>query len=180
VPGQSKAHVATGAALIDLGVVRGAYGVKGWIKITPFSTDADTLMRSRQWWLRTEGVSPRLLEVESARKHSGNIVAKWVDFDVPEQCEALKGSTVAVDRSAFPPLAEGEAYWVDLVGARVVNRAGVLLGQVQGVLSNSAQDLMTVKTEAGAVMLIPMVAEYVDSIDAKVGMVRVDWEMDWS
>ena len=32
------------------------------------------------------------------------------------------------------PLAEGEIYWDDLAGLRVMNRAGVVLGDVQGVV----------------------------------------------
>lgn len=163
-----------------MGVVRGAYGIKGWIRVTPFSTDAEALTQSRRWWLKSEGLPPQPLEVEAVRRHSGSILAKWVGLDVPEQCEALKGSTIALERAEFPRLPEGEAYWVDLIGARVVNRAGVILGEVAGVQDNRAQDLMAVKTAAGELLLIPMVANFIDAIDAKSGEVRVDWEPEWS
>lgn len=146
----------------------------------PFSTDAAALMQSRQWWLKLPGAPSQPVTVEAARRHSGNVVAKWAGFDVPEQCEALKGATIAVDRATFPPLRDGEVYWVDLIGARVVNRAGVVLGEVQGVQEHGAQDLMAVKTAASGVLLIPMVAAYIDAIDAQEGVVRVDWEPDWS
>ena len=167
------------AVLVDVGVVRGAYGLKGWVKVTPFSIDAAVLMRAREWWLKTEAAAPRLVKVEAARRHSGNIVAKWGGFDVPEPCEVLKGSTVAVDRAAFPPLHDGEAYWIDLIGAQVVNRAGAALGEVQGVRSNGAQDLMEVRCATG-VFWVPMVAQYIDSVDAEKGVIRVDWEPGWS
>lgn len=166
-------------ALIDLGVVRGAYGVKGWVKIAPFSPDAAVLMKAREWWLTKEGSAPLQVTVETARRHSGNIIAKWSGFDVPERGDALKGATVAVDRAAFPPLPDGEIYWVDLIGARVVNRAGVELGEVKGVQNNGAQDLMSVTSAAGAVLLIPMVAEFIDAVDAQDGVIRVDWDPDW-
>lgn len=168
------------AALIDLGVVRGAYGVKGWVRVAPFSPDAAVLMQAREWWLKRDGSAPLPVTVEAARRHSGNIVAKWSGFDVPERGDALKGATVAVQRAAFPALPEGEAYWVDLIGARVVNRAGVELGQVQGVQNNGAQELMAVQSATGAVLLIPMVARFIDAIDARGAVIRVDWDPDWS
>ncbi len=169
-----------GAALVELGAVRGAYGVKGWVKVMPFSPDATVLTQAREWWLKMADAQPRRLQVQSARKHGASVIAKWDGFDVPEQCEAIKGATIAVDRAAFAPLPAGQWYWVDLIGARVVNRAEVTLGQVAGVQSNGMQDLMEVKSAAGAVLLIPMVSHYVDEVDAAHGVVRVDWELDWS
>lgn len=160
--------------------MRGAYGVKGWVKVAPFSPDATVLTQARQWWLKPLGGEPRLLQVQAARRHGGGVIAKWDGFDVPEQCDALKGATVAVDRAAFAPLPAGQWYWIDLMGAQVVNRAEVTLGQVSGVQSNGVQDLMEVKSAAGAVLLIPMVSHYIDEVDAAGGMVRVDWEADWS
>lgn len=168
--------------LVDLGAVRGAYGIKGWIKIAPFSPDADALLRAREWWLSAEGHAPRALQVQSVRRHGAAVIAKWEGFEVPEQCDALKGTTVAVDRAVFAPLPKGQWYWVDLIGARVLNRAEVVLGQVTGVQSNGVQDLMEVKPEGveRGGFLIPMVSAYIDDVNVDQGMVRVDWEPDWS
>ena len=165
---------------MDLGAVRGAYGVKGWAKVAPFSPDATVLIQAREWWLKPVSGEPRVLKVQSARRHGATVIAKWDGFEVPEQCDALKGATVAVPRAAFAPLPAGQWYWVDLIGARVVNRAEVTLGQITGVQSNGVQDLMEVKSAEGALLLIPMVANYVDEVDAAHGVVRVDWEADWS
>lgn len=169
--------------LVDLGAVRGAYGIKGWVKIAPFSPDADVLLKAREWWLNAEGQAPRALQVQSVRRHGATVVAKWEGFEVPEQCNALKGTTVAVDRAVFAPLPKGQWYWVDLIGARVLNRAEVVLGQVSGVQNNGAQDLMEVKPLAdskNAGLLIPMISAYVDEVNVDQGVVRVDWELDWS
>jgi 16S rRNA processing protein RimM len=68
---------------------------------------------------------------------------------------------------------------VDLLGARVVNRAGVELGKVTGLRNNGAQDLLEVANDHQPEVLIPLVAAYVDVIDARGGLIRVDWEVDW-
>jgi 16S rRNA processing protein RimM len=105
-------------------------------------------------------------------------VAKWAGCDTPEQADRLRGAAVAVSRAEFPPVGEGEVYWVDLIGARVVNRRGVELGTVSEVLSSGMQELLEVRRD-GRALLVPMVDRYIDEIDLVQRAVRVDWEADW-
>jgi len=89
---------------------------------------------------------------------------------------------VAVARSDFPAPSRGEYYWIDLIGARVINRAGVVLGQVQGLRNNGAQDLLEVargRDSGVATILVPLVEGYVDAIEPEKGVIRVDWEANW-
>ncbi|HUL63722.1 MAG TPA: ribosome maturation factor RimM [Burkholderiaceae bacterium] len=176
--GAVGADAAPPADLVELGVIRGAYGVKGWVRIAPHDIEAAVLRATRHWWLE-QGGKVSGLEVTGVRRHGGGIVAKWVGCDDPETAERLRGAQVHVGRSDFPALAEGEFYWVDLVGARVLNRAGVELGKVTGLRNNGAQDMLEVARAEQPEVLIPLVEAYVDAIDAKGGLIRVDWEVDW-
>ena len=169
--------------LVPLGAVRGAYGVKGWARIEPFGP-ADTLLAVRDWWLQGADGSVRRLGSTGARRHGAAVLGKWEGCESPEAAEQLKGSTVAVARSQFPPLPPGEFYWVDLIGARVINRRGLVLGTVKALASNGVQDLLQVEAAgaadgAGPVILVPLVERYVDAVDLDAHEVRVDWETDW-
>jgi 16S rRNA processing protein RimM len=84
-----------------------------------------------------------------------------------------------VARAAFPVLAEGEFYWVDLIGLDVVNREQQVLGQVAAIVSNGAQELLQVEGVDG-VLLVPMVPAYVEEVDPAARRIRVDWQSDWS
>jgi len=168
--------------LVALGVVRGAYGLKGEVRIAPYAADGAVLLGQRAWWLQR--ATPQPLEIEAVRRHKDQLLAKWNGCDSPESADALKGVEVAVARSAFPPLADNEYYLADLVGARVVNRAGDELGRVQGLRSNGAQQLVEVVRDAGAggdesALLIPLVESYIDAVDVAQREVRVDWQGDW-
>ncbi len=165
------------ADLIELGAVRGAYGVKGWVRIAPHSADAEVLRATRQWWLQQRG-AVRAVEVTGLKRHSGQLLAKWPGCETPEAAEALKGATVAVARSGFPPPPQGTYYWADLIGARVVNRAGEELGTVRALSSNGAHDLLEV-VDGDAVRLVPIIETYVDEIDVAGRTIRVDWQRDW-
>lgn len=170
-------RAAARSELIELGAVRGAYGVKGWVRIEPFAADADVLRATRNWWL-LRGDVRQALAVTAVRRHGALLLAKWEGCETPEAADALKGATIAVSRADFPAPAAGQHYWVDLIGARVVNRRGVELGRVVGLRNNGAQDLLEVGA-GQATLLVPMVESYVDRVDVAAHVVEVDWEADW-
>ena len=157
--------------------MRGAYGAQGWVRIAPHSEEAEVLRATRRWWLRQHDAAVQV-EVTGVRRHAAQVLAKWSGCDTPEAANALKGATVAVARSEFPPPPKGTYYWADLIGARVVNRAGEELGRVQALRNNGAQDLLEV-IDGDVVRLVPVIAAYVDRIDVAGRTVTVDWQRDW-
>lgn len=169
------------ADLIELGAIRGAYGVRGWVRIAPHA-DGDVLAAVPQWWLVGSEGTVQCVAVEGLRRHGAAILAKWPGCESKEAADALKGLAVAVARSAFPPPAPGEHYLADLLGSRVVNRSGEVLGEVSGLRTNEAggerRQWLEV-TDHGGTRLIPLVEPYVDAVDPAAREVRVDWQRDW-
>lgn len=172
--------------LVGLGVVRGAYGVRGWVRISRYAADGSVLEAVPRWWLTEKG-PPRRLVIEELERRGESLVVKWSGCDVKEDADALKGAVVAVARSDFPPLDAGEHYWSDLAGSRVVNREGRELGRIAALRSDGKGAQWLEVQAAGGVappkgskkMLIPLVEQYVDAVDTDVGLVRVDWQEDW-
>jgi len=178
------------ADLVELGLVRGAYGLQGWARVQPYSGEAEVLRKARRWWLlrpQAQGAVPTPwgpVEVMDVRAHGAGLVAKWRGCEAPESAEAFKGWRIAVARAEFPRLPDGQYYWVDLIGACVINRSGQQLGTVRGLRNNGAQDLLEVeRADAGQTaanpILIPMVEEYVDAVDLVARQIRVDWDLQW-
>jgi 16S rRNA processing protein RimM len=169
------------ADLIELGAVRGAYGVRGWVRVAPHAADGEVLTVVPDWWLIV-GNEARCVHVAASRRHAASILAKWDGCDSKEAADALKGASVAVAREAFPALPEGVHYLSDLLGSRVVNRAGESLGEVSGLRANeaagTARQWLEV-TDGHDTRLIPLVEPYVDDVDVGARLVRVDWQRDW-
>jgi 16S rRNA processing protein RimM len=169
------------ADLIELGAVRGAYGIRGWARIAPHAADGGVLEAIDEWWLLQDG-DRRRVALEACRRHGASILAKWPGCETKEAADALRGAKVAVARERFPPLPEGEHYLSDLLGSRVVNRAGEKLGEVSGLRANEVAGVLRQwleVTDAGQTHLIPLVEPYVDEVDAAGRLVRVDWQRDW-
>jgi 16S rRNA processing protein RimM len=161
-----------------MGRVSAPYGVRGWIKVQPYSEERDALLHHVRWWIHAhEGW--RLHSVRDARLHSGAIVAQLEAIDDRETAAALRGADVGIEQSALPELKAGEHYREALVGLDVVNRAGESLGRVSAVLDSPAHALLEVVAGDGRKRLIPAVAAIVDAIDVDAGLVRVDWALDY-
>ena len=177
--------------LIELGVLRGPYGVRGWAHVRPYSADAEVLRSARRWWLAMPAdAEPRVpVAVTGVRRQGAELVAKWQGCDSPEAVQALRGARVFVARADFPEPPDGQVYWVDLIGAQVFNREGLRLGTVLQLRNNGAHDVLEVDPSAGPAsdlsekrvrtLLIPMVDAYVDRVDVEARRIDVDWQPDW-
>jgi 16S rRNA processing protein RimM len=139
-----------GERRIALAAVAGAHGVKGELRLKLFSDSIDSL--SRQERLYVGGAERRLLSVRAAGKTA---VAKLEGIADRSAAEALRGSLVEVDRSALPPLEEGEYYHSDLIGLPAFDAEGNKLGTITAVENFGAGELLEVQLDGGRASLIP-------------------------
>lgn len=177
---------------VEVGRVLGAWGVKGWVKLLPFSADPETLLSARRWFVRPAERGARVfdgdlqVQIAHVRVHADTLVAQIDAIADRDLAEALKGARIFVLREDFPALDnEDEFYWVDLLGLQVINREGVRLGVVKELISNGPQSVLVVQddaTESGekaTQRLIPFVDAYIDKVDRAAQSIHVDWQPDY-
>lgn len=162
-----------------MGEIVAAYGVRGWVRVKPFSEQPHTLLDQPTWWVRRREGDWRTLEVCEAREHSGSLIAQLDGISSRESAMQWKGALVGVPRGALPPIARGQIYQADLIGLDVVNRAGTPLGRVTAVRDFGAHPVLDVEHEGGGHRLIPFVPVYIDGVDLAAGRIDVDWEIDY-
>ena len=177
------------ADLILVGHITGAYGVQGWVRIHPYSADADALLHAKTWWLGKSS-APGIVEAEQfhdvekleAKIHGDDVVARIMGIVGRDAAESLKGHVVKIQRSHFPVLSGNEFYWLDLIGLDVVNLQGESLGVVADLIDNGAHPILkVVRTEDSAKheSLIPFVEHFVPEVDQKNKRITVDWGLDY-
>jgi 16S rRNA processing protein RimM len=166
---------------VVMGRVIGAYGVRGWVKITPLSGDPAALLGHRSWWLRRPAEeSWRAARMLQARMQGATLVAELEGVATREEAAAQRGTEVAVERSALPAAGPDEVYVGDLVGLAVVNRQGVALGTVKLVQDYGAHPVLHLAAGAGAKdRLVPFVPAYVDRVDLEARRIEVDWPEEY-
>lgn len=170
--------------LVQVGYVSGAFGIVGGLRVTPFSMDADALLKVKTWWLDKPALHS--VSVRTAKMHGGDVVATLVDLRDRNEAEALKGAAVQVSRSEFPKLEEDEYYWSDLIGLDVVNLEGEALGKVTDMMHNGAQSILRIApADAGAPdakvseRLVPFVEHFVKKVDLGAKLITLDWGLDY-
>ncbi|MCA1246943.1 ribosome maturation factor RimM [Massilia sp. MS-15] len=170
--------------LVQVGYVSGAFGIVGGLRVTPFSVDADALLKVKTWWI--DKPTLRSVSVRTAKMHGGDVVATLVGMRDRNDAEALKGAAVQVSRSEFPQLEEDEYYWSDLIGLDVVNLEGEALGKVTDMMHNGAQSILRIApVDAGAPdakvseRLVPFVDAFVKNVDLGAKLITLDWGLDY-
>ncbi|TFW16461.1 ribosome maturation factor RimM [Duganella callida] len=172
--------------LVQVGFIAGAYGIAGWVRIRPFSEEADALRKVKTWWLDKPAL--RDVDVQQVKLHSGDVVARLVGVADRDLAESLKGAGVFIPQSRFPALAEDEFYWTDLIGLEVENLQGEHLGKVTDMMSNGPQSILRITPApapdadpdvAAQERLIPFVDAFINKVDKEAGKIIVDWGLDY-
>jgi 16S rRNA processing protein RimM len=171
------------------GKITSAYGIKGWVKIHSYTEPPDSLFHYGHWLL--EGNSPTHattpIVFDQHKPHGKGFVAHIKDIDDRTTAETLCRRTILVDASNLPPLPEGEYYWRDLIGLRVISHSDaenpIVLGVISDLMETGANDILVVSPCADSVdqreRLLPYVDAYVLHIDLAAGQMLVDWDPDF-
>lgn len=149
--------------LVELGRIVSAYGVRGWVKVQPHSSQAEVLRSAPQWWLTpfqsplqaagsTRPPQPSCFDVVQVRPQGSTIVAELRGLRDRGEAEAMRGQVVSVSRAHFPAAHPDEYYWVDLIGCQVFGISAeqpaapaVSLGVVHDVADNGAHAILRVR-----------------------------------
>ncbi|WP_288393104.1 ribosome maturation factor RimM [uncultured Herbaspirillum sp.] len=188
--------------LVTVGHVTGAYGIQGWIRVRPYSSEAEALLNAKTWWLEKSGQPKQDVDVMQSKGHSGDVVARLTGVADRNAAEAMKGTVVSISRKHFPALDDNEFYWVDLIGSAVENLQGEHLGVVSDMMDNGAHPILKVtapaqetapeataeakpkkgakeKSAAAPEMLIPFVDQFVKTVQQSEKKIIVDWDKDY-
>jgi 16S rRNA processing protein RimM len=163
-----------------LGRVLVPFGVKGWVKVEPFTETPESLRKFGEWRLGRGEPSDawQTVRIAESASHSGNVVARFEGCGDRDAALLFRGMGIAVPRALLPAVKPGEYYQSDLVGLQVLNMQGEELGQVAGLFSNGAHEILRVEHDGGE-RLLPLVPAIVQGVDTDAGVVRVDWQSDW-
>ncbi len=175
----------TADALLVVGKITGCYGIKGWVKIHPYTDPQENFLGFGQWMLkRRAGLEP--IEFDAGRRQGRGLVAHIAGVDDRTLAESYKGLEVAVPADSLPQLEQGDYYWSQLQGLQVWCQDGedkVLLGSVDYLIETGANDVLVVKACEGSIdqreRLIPYLpGDVVTRVDLDEAVIEVEWFLD--
>lgn len=157
--------------LVCIGVVVGAHGLKGEVKVKPLTGTPGYYERTTNVIVDAgHGLQPRA--VRSFRSAGAQWVIGLEGSEERDAALALKGAQIFLEEQDLRPLEEGEYFLDDLIGCRVELMDGTVLGEVTGVLETGANDVLAVATANGE-LLVPVTAEVVREMNTRARQVRI-------
>ena len=150
---------------IEAGEIVNTHGVRGEVKILPWTDSAEFLAA-----FRTLYIDGRPVKVRSSRVHKQTVLARLEGVEDVNAAMRLKGRRVFIDR-ADAKLPEGGYFIQDIIGAEVVTEDGESIGKLAEVMDAPASMIYVVRGERER--LIPAVPEFILKTDADTGIITV-------
>ena len=101
------------------------------------------------------------------------IRVKFEGVDSEEEAEKLLRKEAYLPLECLPELGEGQFYYHEIVGYRVVDKVCGEIGVIKSVNDSSAQALFVIDN-GGVEILLPMVDDFIDKVDKVNGVIYVN------
>lgn len=154
-----------------LGVVAGAHGLRGELRVKLFGDGPEGLRRMPEVELAhglDDAAARRCRVLRTATGRSGEVRLALEGVDDREGAEALRGRQVIGDAQYLEPLEPGEYRWFELIGCQVF-AAGAEeappVGTVREIWETGAHDVLVVEDEEGQRHLLPAAKAFLVSVD---------------
>ncbi|MCE2491114.1 MAG: ribosome maturation factor RimM [Alphaproteobacteria bacterium] len=149
-----------------LGVITGARGTRGEVRIRTFTERAEDIAA---YGPLTDETGARSFTLVDLRPIKGGIAARVEGIQDRTAAEALKGTQLYVARDALPDSEGDEFYHTDLLGMRVVTVNGEEFGRVLALHDFGAGDVLEIERMDGPPLVVPFTRDTVPEIDTDKG-----------
>ena len=160
--------------LVFLGVVTGARGLKGEVRLKSYTSDP---ARIGDYGPLTDGEGRRTFRLQVTGGAKDRVFARFDGVEDRDAADALKGLALHVPRTALPNPEEDEFYLADLIGLRAEHSGAPdheVLGTVKAVHDFGAGPVLEISDGGSGDILIPFTRAAVPMVDIARGRLLVD------
>lgn len=151
---------------IEAGMVVNTHGIRGEVKIQPWSDTPDFLFD-----FDTIYIDKKPYTLLDARIHKNHVIAELEEITDINDAEPLKGKIVTVDRDDVE-LPEGRHFLVDLIGLEVRDAdSDEVLGKLVEVMTPPGNYVYVIRGKRE--YLVPAVEEFIIETNVEAGYMRV-------
>jgi len=139
---------------ICLGQIGAANGIKGHVRVKPFTGEPEAL---GDYGPLEDETGLNSFKIASLRPIKGGmLVVKFKGINDRNAAEALNGVKLYISRDRLPELETDDDFYVeDLMGLRALDPGGTSLGAVIAIHNFGAGDLLEIRPERGPSVLVP-------------------------
>ncbi|MEZ4357595.1 MAG: ribosome maturation factor RimM [Eubacteriales bacterium] len=156
---------------IEIGIILKPQGIKGEVKVKPFTDDVNRFLDLKNVFLDENGYDKR--EVKTSRVHNGFAYLLLDKVSSANDAENLRGFSLYIDRKNTIKLKKGAYFICDLIGLNVEDDKGNILGQLSDVMQHGAADVYVVKSINGN-FSFPALKRVITKIDLENNLMRLN------
>lgn len=158
---------------LKIGQVTGVHGVRGEMKVRPFTDDPAQFLTHKQIIM-----DDKVWAVKSARLHKGTVLLALSGIEDRTAAEQHRSAEIFITREAAGEPEADEFYITDLIGMAVVSPDGAPIGTVTDIVQTCGSvDNFVIKTPERALM-VPARKAFFD-IDLNAGVITADIPQDY-
>lgn len=154
---------------LSVGFLRRPHGVKGEIIMDLHTDFPERMKKGRKVFI---GEDHKPMTLTNVHPHQAGLLVKFGDIDTPEDAGLFRNQWVYVQTKDVP-LPEGRHYKHELLGLKVVDEAGNLLGELVEILETGANDVYVVRDGAGKEILLPNIPSVILDLDIGARTMRI-------
>lgn len=159
---------------IEVARVVKAHGIRGQLKLLPYTESASDLTQYDSFWIGVNGEMIGQFKVERLQAVQGSATVKFAGIHDRNDAERFRDFDLYIHKSQLPAPPAGQYYIRDLIGLQVVSEGGAELGVLNDVYELPANDVYQIVRD-GKELLIPAIEGVVLGIqmDKRVMTVRL-------
>jgi 16S rRNA processing protein RimM len=155
-----------------LGKFGRAHGIRGEILFDFFGEDPKILAKSKLLLKDPKSTFTRDIVITSLRPHQKGLILSLEGILTRTDAEALVGSELFIKRDSLPEIAEDELYLHDLMGIKVLDSSGQLIGSVIKLLDTQEIPILIIKRANGSELYLPFTDSFILEIDLNERFLR--------
>jgi 16S rRNA processing protein RimM len=159
--------------LIRIGYVNGAHGLRGALRVKLDNPDSVLIRSARRLTLARDGESVEYPVSGAQAAGRGAFKVTFDGINSVGQAAALRGAIVMAAVAELPPAAAREFYYFEMLGCEIITTAGRVVGVIEQVFSNGANDVWVVR-DRSVEHLVPVIEDVVKSIDRNARRVIIE------
>jgi 16S rRNA processing protein RimM len=157
---------------ICIGAISGAFGVTGEVRLKSFCTVPEDIASYGPLWSED---GSRQFRITLTRPVAGGLGARIAGVVDKDAADALRGTSLFIDRAKLPSLPDDEFYHADLIGLNAIDTGGEMLGKVLAVHNHGAGDIIEISSiRHKSALLLPFTKAIVPNVDLAAGRLIVD------
>lgn len=154
-----------------IGEVAKPHGLRGQVKIQSYASSPESFSAGRKV-LVGRGQALNELMIAETRVQARSLLLTFQGIESRQQAEGLVGQSIYLAKKDLKVLPEGEYYWFQLIGSRVITDEDRFLGVLEEIFSTAAHDIWVIR-EGRKEVLFPAVESFILSINETQKEIRV-------